>query len=244
MKTILRNAGSRGFTLAELAIVLVIVALLLGGMMLPLSARIDMRDYNETRRQLEEIREALIGFAVVHGRLPRPATSLSDGEENPVECNESDATESNCAGFIPWSTLGVKRNDAWNKMIRYSVTPKYANAAFTLSTRGSKKIYTWSDAGSKNYLVGSTSSCDMSCAPAVILSFGKNNWGTAPDGAAIADDSASNADEDANASATKEFIAREPSSNVSATGGEFDDILVWLPLYVLFNRMVAAGRLP
>ncbi|MDR2788161.1 MAG: type II secretion system GspH family protein [Candidatus Accumulibacter sp.] len=239
MKPVLRHSTNKGFTLAELAIVLVIVAALIGGMTVPLSAQIDRRNYNGTRRQLDEIRESLIGFAVAHGRLPRPATSLTDGLENPAGC----AGESDCTGFIPWSTLGVKKTDAWNKMIRYSVARAYANAAFTLAVSGGKKVRTRDSAGALSYLVGSDSACGSSpCAPAVIFSFGKNNWGSTSDGAAIADDSATNADEDANATATETFFAREPS-NVP-TGGEFDDILVWIPPYLLFNRMIAAGRLP
>jgi prepilin-type N-terminal cleavage/methylation domain-containing protein len=240
MKHLSRHLPSKGFSLAEMAIVLVIVAALIGGMTVPLSAQIDQRNRAETRRQLDEIRESLIGFAIVHGRLPRPAASLDEGTENPANCG----SEAACTGFIPWASLGVKKTDAWNKMIRYSVTPAYAsNAAFTLTTPGSKRVLTRNDSGTVSYLVSAAGGCASSpCAPAVVWSFGKNNWGATPEGAAIADDSATNADEDANAGADKDFFAREPS-NVP-TGGEFDDILVWLPPYLLFNRMIAAGRLP
>ena len=31
---------------------------------------------------------------------------------------------------------------------------------------------------------------------------------------------------------------------VGSTAGEFDDIVTWLSKYTLFNRMVAAGKLP
>lgn len=230
---------SSGFSLVELAIVLIIVGLLTSSLILPLSAQIDQRNINETRQQLNEIREALIGFSVVNGRLPRPATSLSDGRENPAVCS----SEADCTGFIPWNTLGMKKTDAWNKMIRYSVTPEYANSAFALTTLGSKKVQTRDSAGTTSYLVGASGSCASSpCAPAVVLSFGKNNWGTSPEGTAIADNSTTNADEDINATATTVFFSRDPS-NVTG-GGEFDDLVVWIPLYVLFNRMVAAGKLP
>jgi prepilin-type N-terminal cleavage/methylation domain-containing protein len=227
-----------GFTLVELTIVLIIVALLLGTLMVPLSAQIDQRNYNETQRQMDEIREALIGFAVVNGRLPRPASSATDGAENPAKCDNDDKK---CTGFIPWTTLGVKKTDAWNKMISYSVTPAYADAPFTLNTAGNKKVQTRDNAGTPSYLVGSASGCSP-CAPAVIYSSGKTNWGYNEEGNALADTSTTNADEDSNASATTSFFARGQSS--VANGGEFDDIVTWLPPFVLFNRMIAAGRLP
>lgn len=229
-----------GFTLVEMAIVLIIVGLLLSSLMPPLSAQFDQRNYNETQQQINEIREALIGFAVTNGRLPRPATSLADGTENPALC----ADDAACTGFIPWTTLGIKKTDAWNKMLRYSVTPLYANAAFTLNTIGSKKVQTRDSTGTASYLIGIAGACSVvsPCAPAVICSAGKNNWGLTEDGTALADGSATNADEDINASATISFFSRNQSS--VPTGGEFDDLVIWIPPYVLMNRMISAGKLP
>ncbi|SBT08218.1 Prepilin-type N-terminal cleavage/methylation domain protein [Candidatus Accumulibacter aalborgensis] len=233
-----------GFSLVEMAIVLLIVGLLLGGLLLPLSAQIDQRNYNETQQQISEIRDALIGFAVVNRRLPRPATSATNGAENPALCPAA-----GCTGLIPWATLGVKKTDAWNHIIRYSVTPAYANAPFTLTTNGSLKVKTRDSAGITSYLIGSDSSCSASpCAPAVIYSTGKNNWGITEDGTALADGSSTNVDEDlnanpqANAFSTPVFFSRNPST--VPVGGEFDDIVVWIPPYLLMNRMISAGQLP
>ena len=170
-----------GFTLVELTIVLVIVALLVGGMLVPLSAQRDLGRASETQRQLAEIKEALLGFAVANGRLPRPATSLADGVENPAVC----ADDAACTGYLPWAVLGVKKTDAWSKMIRYSVTPAYANASFTLTTVGSKKVQTRDSAGSASYLIGVGGACSLAspCAPAVIYSAEKTigesaSWAT------------------------------------------------------------------
>jgi prepilin-type N-terminal cleavage/methylation domain-containing protein len=234
-----REGKSRagGFTLVELTIVLIILGLLLSGLMTPLSAQIDQRNYNETQQQINEIREALIGFAVVNGRLPRPASSLTEGTENPAICDNT-----TCTGFIPWATLGVKKTDAWNKMINYSVTPAYANLPpFAMNTPGNKKVQTRDSAGTSSYLIGSAGGCSP-CAPAVIYSSGKNNWGLTEDGTALPDGSTSNTDEDANAIATASFFSRNQST--VPTGGEFDDIVTWIPPYLLMNRMISAGRLP
>lgn len=73
MKRIRRPAP--GFSLVELAIVLFVVSLLIGGLLMPLSAQYEIRGRQETDKALANIREALIGFAVVNGRLPCPAVA-------------------------------------------------------------------------------------------------------------------------------------------------------------------------
>lgn len=57
---------SRGFTLIEMAIVLIIVTILVGGLAMPLAAQIQARRVAETKKTLEEAREAIIGFAMSH----------------------------------------------------------------------------------------------------------------------------------------------------------------------------------
>jgi len=56
----------RGFTLIEMAIVLVIMTILIGGLAVPLSAQIQARRVAETNKTLEEAREAIIGYAMSH----------------------------------------------------------------------------------------------------------------------------------------------------------------------------------
>ena len=58
----LKHQTERGFSLLELAIVLLIVGLLLGGLIMPLSARMDQQKIDTTRQQLEQIRQALVGL--------------------------------------------------------------------------------------------------------------------------------------------------------------------------------------
>lgn len=57
---------NRGFTLIELAIVLIIVTILIGGLAVPLTAQIQARRIAETKRTLEEAREAIIGYTMNH----------------------------------------------------------------------------------------------------------------------------------------------------------------------------------
>lgn len=236
-----RLTFSRGFTLAEMAVVLVIVALLIAGMMLPLSAQQEIRARQETEKTLNDIRDALVGFAVANGRLPRPATSAVDGAENPALCGNDAA----CSGFVPWATLGVRKLDGWNKLVRYSVTPAFANATITLTTVANRTVQARDTAGVAIYLAGQAV-CNTAnqCVPAVVFSQGRRNWGTNEAGGALADESATNADEDANDAGPTNYFSRLPVNDTAAAGGEFDDMVVWLPTTILVNRLISAGKLP
>lgn len=126
----MRNSQS-GFTLVEMAVVLVIVGLLLGGLLIPVTAQMEMRGYSQTNARLAEIKEALIGYAIINGRLPCPATAASNGLESfcpagtPTgACVGAETTvvqtHGNCSaqgtnvfsGFLPAATLGIAPQDA------------------------------------------------------------------------------------------------------------------------------------
>lgn len=234
------DSSQRGFTLIELAIVMFIVSLLIGGMLLPLSAQQEVRSRQETEKVLADIRDALSGFAITNGRLPRPATSATNGAEAPI-CADDVA----CSGFVPWAALGTAKLDGWGKLIRYSVTPAFANATITLSTVANRTVQTRDSAGTVAYLAGGASCATPNqCVPAVIFSQGKSRWGTTDAGLVLADGSGTNADEDVNETGPTNYFSRSPSENTAVTGGEFDDITTWLSGNTLFNRMVAAGKLP
>jgi len=235
----------RGFSLIELSVAIIVIALLLGSLLVPLSTQVDERRYAETQTQLEHIREALIGFALANRYLPCPAISATDGRE------DRDTTTSACTlvsgnpkreGFIPWVTLGVAPQDAWDNLIRYSVDPDFArsdpNNFFTLSSTGDIRIRTRDNTGALIDL----SNIEI---PAVILSHGKNAYGaTSTAGIARAVPGSWTGDESDNATNTTVFYFRTRTEVTTATGGEFDDIVSWISLNQLFARMVSAGRLP
>ena len=56
----------RGFTLIEMAIVLVIITFLIGGLVMPLAAQIQTRRIAETKKTLGEGIEAITGYAMSH----------------------------------------------------------------------------------------------------------------------------------------------------------------------------------
>lgn len=224
-----------GFSLLEMAVATFVLVLLLGSLLVPLGTQIEQRQISETQRLLDETREALIGFVLINGRLPRPATSAADGAENPALCG----SEAACSGFIPWTTLGTSRTDSWGKLIRYSVTPALANNGLsytTLTTGATKTIQTRNSAGTlTNIATGVT---------AVIFSHGSRNWGTTDNGTPLPDASATNTDEDTNNSASITFISRNYSGGSGSAGGEFDDIVIWIPTTMLTSRLASVGKLP
>lgn len=233
-------AGQRGFSLVEMAIVLVIMGLALGAGLSVLSGQIEQKKINETQKVLEEARDALMGFAIVNGRLPRPATVASNGVEITAVACSNDST---CTGFIPWSTLGVTKLDGWGKIIRYSVTPVFANAAFTQATAGTKNVRTRINGGPISVTAVAAN------VPAVVFSHGRDNFGTTDGGVAIPNTAVglTNTDEISNDTGAgtgllgTNFVQRPPSTN-TAVPGVFDDMVVWLPTATLLNRLAAAGR--
>ena len=79
--------GMRGFTLIELSVVVLVITLLLGSLLIPLATQVEQRNMSETQKRLQEIKEALIGFAIANGRFPCPAigtgASTDSGVRNP-----------------------------------------------------------------------------------------------------------------------------------------------------------------
>jgi prepilin-type N-terminal cleavage/methylation domain-containing protein len=221
----------RGFSLIEIALVLVVVGLALGGLMSALGSQLENKRISDTQQALEEAKEALIGYAIINKRLPGPATSATNGVAL-TTC----ATEAVCTGFIPWATLGSPKRDAWAKLIRYSVTPAYVDANITVTPPTATKVIRTRVAG-----VLTTEPPNV---PAVIFSHGNANFGTTETGGAIANGGGpGNVDEISNNTGGGTgitFIRRAPTASTAA-GGEFDDLVVTLTSNILIARMGKAG---
>lgn len=108
------QSGSQqyGFSLVELAIVLVIVALLTSGLLLGISAQRNVAENADAQRQLENVREALLGFAMANGRLPCPADPTLTNADATVGTEDRPNANSACNriyGVVPWVTLGLPK---------------------------------------------------------------------------------------------------------------------------------------
>ena len=251
------GARARGFTLTELAITVTIVALLIGGIALTLTAQNEARQFSETQARLATAQEALVGFAIRNGRLPCPAapagalaayrdgTAVSvagTGEEAFAAAGSS--ANGNCwqfHGLLPAMSLGISTTDAqgylldaWDTPIRYSVTSWNTNT-FTknagiagIGVTGllpDLRVCSAAACGAGQVLTAAGT------VPAVIFAVGKNRKLFGHDV-----DEAENFDNDVT------FVSHEPRPT-GAGGGDFDDLVTWLSVNVLVNRMVAAGAL-
>ena len=225
-----RRAAQHGFSLIELAVAVVVIALLLGSILVPLGTQVEQRKVSDSRKALEEIREALIGFAIINGRLPCPDTDSDPAaagyglEDTP--CSADPVTE----GYLPWKTLGgVAPMDAWGIRRTVATSPRLGDwryrvdrnfaSTFTLTTAFGADALTVRD--STGTALTSTSERPV----AIIFSAGAN---TTADGA--------------NALASFEATNGIYQADVPST--TFDDIVIWISRPILFNRMVAAAKLP
>jgi prepilin-type N-terminal cleavage/methylation domain-containing protein len=262
------------FTLIELAVVLLIIGLLLGSLMYTLSAQTDQRTREQTQRTLEQAREAVLGYAVANGRLPCPASATSLGVESDSPAGSGDCTNyydgflpAVTLGFQPVDAQGFAV-DAWSNRIRYAVA-RNLNAGTCVGTsavphftvKATLKQNGMSCLPNSNELLickssvsapaptpgscGTTANVVTNANPsgtvvAIIFSPGKN-YAFAPTAAAAT--AANKPDEAANLDGNTVFISHTPAP-AGATGGEFDDMMLWIPVGLLYGRLATAGVLP
>ncbi|MBY0269802.1 MAG: type II secretion system GspH family protein [Burkholderiales bacterium] len=223
-----------GFSLLELAIAMFVLVLLLGSILVPLATQVEQRQISETEKTMEGARDALLGFAIANGYLPCPDTD-NDGAENVSGSVCASITSNIAHGNLPWQTLGLASADAWGNRFRYAVREEYARRTFfTLGTT------------TANVQVCQAAACttDLTAsAVAVLVSHGKNGYGATNSATGTVYAAPTSADELENTDGDRSFVSHVPSG-IGSTAGEFDDVVLWLPLYTLFNRMVTAGKLP
>lgn len=250
----------QGFSLVELAIVILIMGLVLGGLAMPLAVQRENARIRDGQSQLETVQAAVEGFALVNGFLPCPATPASAGSAS--------VSGGGCTvqhGFVPATTIDVGgvRNadnllmDPWGSPLRYSITASDVDAngnwdftspgempAVTIPTLQPDLVVCSTAAGSTATACASANVTLADQSPLVIYSLGtdwnsfsstdqlENVGDTLGGGASGA--SYPVADDDV-------FITRGRSK---LGGSEFDDQLVWLSANALYRRMIDAGRLP
>lgn len=132
MKRIVRNA--KGFTLVELAIVLVIVGLIMGTTVTIWQSSIESRRLAATKTNMENIKTAVVNYAMATGRLPCPDPTVppnNTGLASPVAAGVC----TGCAAppcYVPFQTLQMQLplgRDGYGNVFRYDVSYDTAGGA-------------------------------------------------------------------------------------------------------------------
>ncbi len=243
-----QSKNSKGFTLIEISIVLVIVAILLGYTVALFPVQQELKQYRAVNDEMDRIIDAIYAYAQVNGRLPC-ADAAGDGKADP-----DDGTEcTTWYGFLPAKTLGIDGKydannsllDPWGNRYRYQVTNDDSGSGgdFVISnemkTVGMEALSPDLQVCSQ-FPTDSPTDCGAAAVtiadgiPAVVLSLGKNG-ATTPAASNIQLENTDN-------SSTDTVFIKSTKSDV--VGAEFDDIVKWIAPNTLYSRMIDAGELP
>jgi len=237
-----------GFSLIELAIVLVIIGLLIGGGIAALQTTTERQQRSEQREQLRAIQEALYGYAISNSRLPCPDLSFDPNAPPDSRIGEEDRdADGQCVeaeGTLPWAEIGLGARDAWGNRLRYRVHPQYAR------TQGNGPPFDLEPDGNNQLRVYERFQEDRLIAkeiPALVVSYGPegsrfwsgNTFNCPALGQGLSIESVENCDRD-----SPVFYDPGYRSDQGDGEGGFRQMLAWLSNPVFKGRMVEARRLP
>ena len=248
----------RGISLIEVALSLFLLALLLGGMIVPLQAQLESRMEEETQRLLEDAREALLGYVAANGYFPCPADATSKGYETAVADHDTGDCV-NWFGFLPAADLGLTRVDAqgyaidaWGgpeNRIRYAIANQPIDTViFPLTSEGGVAGQDIEVLMSADLLhvcasgVGTTATSCGAAANVVTTNAAVVIWSVGPNARTAGTGVHEIQNPNPNGSSADRVFVSRPRSLVA--GSEFDDVVVWVPMALIVNRMVAIGQLP
>lgn len=147
------NRGQNGFSLIEVAILLIVIGIVTTPMIMAYNGELIKARMNETRSSFSDVKSAINLFIAANGRYPRPASlntvegDADFGEEganlNPPLCTAATwfTTDGYCEtpgssrvfiGAVPFGALGLDPQageDYWNNKIIYAVTRDQTDAA-------------------------------------------------------------------------------------------------------------------
>lgn len=215
----------RGFTLIELAIVMAVVGIVLGGTAQLLGSQLDQKRVRISRERLQGSYDALVAFYAANSRLPCPADgslARDDADYGRAQPEVSGPCDVAAVGanrrVLPWRTLGLQEEasyDGWRRRLSFHVSAPLTTAG--TSSQGDLSV--------RDGAVGSPGSSELTASVAfVIVSHGENGFGAWLESSQRMAMTAIPADEAANADGATPFVDR-PASQMS--GDEFDDLVLW-----------------
>jgi len=247
---LIRTKSQAGFSLVEIAIVLIVLGVLTRSAIGPLGAMIEQSHRKETAALLATVREALIGHVITTGVLPCPqplagaadistSNTTTTGDNSPRCRQPQGGVPSNALGIVGRTDANGVLVDAWGQPVRYAVSLN------SHASRGNAALPDWTtpgepanvgiaelDADLQLCRVNASGDCPRreqraSAIVAVVLSTGAD---FSSDGPQI-----ENQDEDA-------VFVSLPESRVA--GHVFDDQLTWLSRSEVHYWMLRSHWLP
>jgi prepilin-type N-terminal cleavage/methylation domain-containing protein len=220
-----RVPAESGFTLIELAIVMAVVGIILGGAVQLLGGQLDHQRSKITRERLQIAYDALVAFYATNTYLPCPADgSLERGDPDFGRAQPEGSGA--CTGgavapnerVLPWRTLGLQDEqsyDGWYRRLSYHVSDPLTTAGAT--GPGTLAL--------RDGAAGTPGSSELSANAAfVILSHGENGLGGWLESGRRMSTTGIPTDEAENADGAEPFVDR-PISKVA--GDAFDDVTLW-----------------
>jgi prepilin-type N-terminal cleavage/methylation domain-containing protein len=212
---------SNGFTLIEIAIVMVVIGLLTGGGISILRVMTERKARNQNMEYLQQAKEAILSFAEINGRLPRPDTG-GDGLED--ACVNPD-----CVGFLPFITLNIAPNDTYQRRVKYEISN---NPEDLRTGRGNTcgTLRAWNPAAGNRPLLADIGSPTPFAVAAILISGGPMD----ADGAGGAFDAIAGAAGGNNITGAPQYIRSTPTNT-------FDDVVVFIGFYELNSKMACTA---
>lgn len=227
---------NQGFSLIELVIVLIVIGLLIGGLLPPLSVQFEQQNIKLTNQRLQEIKEALLGYAILENKreLPCPAGNEEGFQDNGY-CNKE--------GYLPWADLGIVGRDGWGNIFRYRVDNEFKNLQISTIKWVNEPEHYWVSLQNDTHV------------RAIIYSCGKNGRPDPtppssgdPSPAKPIDYDFSN---DANGTRNNDMKCRLEGTKTkkqyvynSYVDNVFDDQMTWLSEKILITRLTRARKWP
>lgn len=255
-RTIIRGTQG-GFTLIEIAIVLLVVTILLGYTVALFPIQQELKQYRQANLEMDQIMASLVAFAQINARLPCPDTTrggnVVDGFEDRKNLDDCEAFYN----FLPGRTLALDGDydssgrllDPWGQPYRYAVSE-------VTSTDGDVDLVTVNGVRNEGIAVAipdlficddsNANGNDIDCSDvsgndvvlnvaAVVVSTGKDR------GTILSNIQRENTDSFDDGKDDKVYIY---STRNDTPGSEYDDVVKWLSTNVLYSKMIEAGQLP
>lgn len=231
--------SSRGFTLAEMAVVVLLMGIAMSMGLKMLTANLDNTAYSETKSKQERIKNALIGFLRTNGRLPCPdnAAAVATG----AEVSPCNANATSGYGIIPWRTLGIPRDtglDGWGNYFTYRVANGIAPVVRNWSSQTVGTPFDINQLAAPGTALtiqelnaaGTALVTTTNQAVVVILSHGKNGYGAKTTQVAARNLTAgAGAGEITNATGgSTSFVLRSVTEVATAFNGAYDDLVTYM----------------